>query len=304
MNKYIGVDLGGTNVRVAVIDEDGKIHEQVKSESYALEGPKVVLDNIISMIKNLKQFDECVGIGLGLPGPVNTELGCVTLSTNMKGFTEYPVIDYLKKHIDLPIYMDNDANVAGLAEALVGAGKGNNVVYYLTHSTGIGGALVFNGQVLSGHKGYAGEVGNIVIDRERVRRSDINTLNAGAVENEASGSALVRKAQELIDPKIQSAEEIFTLMEQGNEQAIQLIDEMSYDFAMMLSSIAHVCNPHVFVIGGGVTKSKNLYWDRMIGYYQDLVHEQMRDTQFVEAKLDEPGVIGAAMLCYSKEGHR
>lgn len=301
MKKYLGVDLGGTNVRVAIITEIGEILEEIKRPSLADQGPEVVLDNIIDMAQTLTLFDQCVGMGLGLPGPVDTEKGCVTLSTNLNGFTGYPVIDYLKKTFDFPIYMDNDANVAGLAEALVGAGKGRNVVYYVTQSTGIGGALVVNGSVVSGRKGYAGEIGNIVIDRDRSRHLDINTLNAGAVENEASGSAMVRKAQQLIDPTITSAKDLFILFEEGHEVATQIVDEMCYDFAMMLQAIAHVADPHVFVLGGGVTKSRDLYWNRMMTYYKDLVHEQMRDVEFKEAMLEEPGIIGAAMLCYSKE---
>lgn len=301
MKKYIGVDLGGTNIRVAVVTELGELLEEIKKPSQAQSGPEVVLNNMIEMIKSLELFSECSGIGIGIPGPVDTEKGCVSLSTNIKGFTGFPVIDYLKKYIDLPIYMDNDANVAGLAEALVGAGRGNRIVYYVTHSTGIGGAMIVNGRVVSGNKGYAGEIGNIVIDRNRPRYSDVNTLNAGAVENEASGSAMVRKAQATISPDITSAYEIFKMYEQNDPRAIKIIDEMSYDFGMAMATIAHVVDPHVFVIGGGVTSSKNLYWDKMIEAYQSLVHPQIRDTKFVEAQLDEPGVIGAAMLCYSQE---
>ncbi|QIK70203.1 ROK family protein [Erysipelothrix sp. HDW6C] len=301
MRKFIGIDLGGTNVRVAVVTELGEITEEIKRPSQASEGPEVVLNNIVEMIYTLSSLSEVEGIGIGIPGPVDTEKGSVTLSTNLNGFTGYPVVDYLKEYFKMPIYMDNDANVAGLAEALVGAGKGRKVVYYVTHSTGIGGALVVDGKVVSGRKGYAGEIGNIVIDRDRVRRSDVNTLNAGAVENEASGSAMVRKAQETIDRQITSAFEIFKLYEKNDPKAVKLVDEMSYDIGQLMATIAHVVDPHVFVIGGGVTSSRDLYWDKMKAAYQDLVHPHMRDTEFVLASLDEPGVIGAAMLCYSQE---
>ncbi|MEG0415627.1 MAG: ROK family protein [Erysipelothrix sp.] len=301
MSRYLGIDIGGTNVRVAVVDEMGEIIEEIKRPSLATEGPEIVLNNIVDMINNLEHFKDCLGIGIGIPGPVDTERGCVSLATNLKGFTGYPIVDFFKNEFKLPVYMDNDANVAGLAEALVGSGKGKRVVYYFTHSTGIGGALVVDGHVVSGNKGYAGEVGNIVIDRSRPRLSDVNSLNAGAVENEASGSAIVRKAQKLIDSEITSGYQVFKLYEEGNEVAKEIIDNMSYDMGMMLSCIAHVCDPHVFVVGGGVTKSRDLYWDKMIAAYQDLVHPQMRDTEFVMASLEEPGVIGAAMLCYSKE---
>ena len=297
MKTYFGVDLGGTNVRVAIIAEDGSIIEEIKRPSLSDQGPEVVLDNIIDMAQTLKGHESCLGMGIGIPGPVDTAKGCVSLSTNLKGFTGYPVVEYLSKHFNIPIYLDNDANVAGLAEALVGAGAGNPIVYYVTHSTGIGGALVVNGKTVSGRKGYAGEVGNIVIDRDRSDQSDINSLNIGAVENEASGSAMVRKAQKLLEKDITSAKRIFQLADEGNPIALKLIDDMAYDFASVLASIAHVVDPHVFVLGGGVTLARDYYWPKMIEYYQSLVHPQMRDVPFKEALLEEPGIIGAAMLC-------
>lgn len=301
MKKYIGVDLGGTNVRVAIVTELGEILEEIKRPSKAQEGPEAVLNNIIDIIKSFDDIASVEGIGIGIPGPVDTEKGCVSLATNLKGFQGFPVVDYLKREFGLPVYIDNDANVAGLAEALVGAGKGKRVVYYVTHSTGIGGALVVNGRVVSGNKGYAGEIGNIVIDRNRPHYTDVNTLNAGAVENEASGSAMVRKAQATINPEITSAYEIFKMYEQNDPRAVELVDTMSYDVGQLLATIAHVVDPHVFVLGGGVAQSRNLYWPKMIEVYKELVHPQMRDVEFVLAELDEPGVVGAAMLCYSQE---
>ena len=297
MKTYLGVDLGGTNIRVAIITHDGSILEEIKRPSLSDQGPEVVLDNIIDMVKTLNGYETCLGMGIGVPGPVDTVNGSVTLSTNLKGFTGFPVVEYLSKVFDMPIYMDNDANVAGLAEAVLGAGKDLPIVYYVTHSTGIGGALVINGKTVSGRKGYAGEIGNIVIDRDRADQSDVNSLNVGAVENEASGSALVRKAQVLLNPDITSAKDIFQLAESGNDVAIMLIDDMAYDVASVLAMIAHVVDPHVFVLGGGVTLARDFYWPKMIEYYQSLVHPQMRDVPFKEALLEEPGIVGAAMLC-------
>ena len=294
MRKFIGIDLGGTNVRVATVTELGEILEDVKSPSLSDQGPEVVLDNILSLIDQLKYKHEVLGVGLGIPGPVDTENGYVTLGTNIKDFAYFPVVKYLNERLNLPIFMDNDANVAGLAEAMVGAGKGEKIVYYITHSTGIGGALVVRGQVVSGNFGYAGEIANIIVDSNRPK---INHLNAGAVENWASGSAMVRQAKERISEDIESAYEIFKLADEGNKDAVDIIDTMVVDFAMMLSAIAHVVEPHVFVIGGGVSKSANLYLNRVIETYNTLVHPGMRNTKFELARLDEPGVIGAAMLC-------
>jgi glucokinase len=293
MKCYIGIDLGGTNVRVAKVSADGKILAEVKRPSYALEGPEKVMANLIECIHLIENWKECFGIGVGVPGPVDTLRGEMLMATNLPGFEHYPIAEKLNKEFGLPTYVDNDANVAGLAEALVGAGKGKPIVYYITQSTGIGGGLIIDGKVVSGKNGHAGEIGNIIVDRQGKK---YNHLNAGAVENVASGTALIRIGRERLNPDMQSASEIFALAKTGNPIALEIIDTMAYDFASMCSAIAHTCDPYIFVIGGGVAKSRDQYFPKMIEYFKSMVHVGMRSIEFAHAGLEEPGLIGAAML--------
>lgn len=297
MNHYIGIDLGGTNVRVAKIDESGNIIQDIKSPSFAKEGPEKVVSNIIDMIYKIDDYQNCKGIGIGVPGPVDTYKGVMTMSTNLPGFTLYPIAKIISEKFNLPVFLDNDANVAGLAEALVGSGKGNPIVYYITHSTGIGGALIVDGKLVSGKNGYAGEVANIIIDRNRKK---YNHLNVGAVENEASGTAVCRIGKEIIGDEINSAKDVFELARKGNKDALGIVDKMAYDIAQMMSAVAHVCDPHIFVIGGGCSNASDVYFDKLKEYYISMVHEGMKDIVIKKAILDEPGVIGAAMLCKSR----
>ena len=298
MKAVIGIDLGGTNVRVAKVSEKGDILQIESSESYAQEGTKKVMDNLKSLIAKIDKSD-VVGIGIGVPGPVDTRRGVMTMATNLPGFEEYPMAKEIEAEFKLPTYVDNDANVAGLAEALVGAGKGEPIVYYVTHSTGVGGALVVDGKLVSGRYGYAGEVGNIILTREGEK---INHLNVGAAENLFSGTALVKEAQAKLDPSITSAKAIFDKANAGDKVAQEIIDKMAFNFASLLSAIAHVVDPHMFVIGGGVSKSKDYYFDKMANYYNGLVHVGMRNPTIKRAELSEPGIIGAAMLPIS-HGH-
>ncbi len=298
MKYYIGVDLGGTNVRSAIVDESGQVISELKRPSYALEGPKKVIGNIVEMIEMLPDYCRCEGIGIGVPGPVDTRNGMMTMSTNLPGFTKYPFAAEMAEKLGLPVFLDNDANVAGLAEAVVGSGKGQPIVYYLTHSTGIGGALVVDGRIISGRNGYAGEVGNIIIDRNRQK---YNHLNIGAVENEASGLAITRIGKEIIGEQIQSAKDVFDLARQKDPKALKIVDTMAYDFASMMSVVGHICDPHVFVIGGGCAAADDVYFDLLRRYYNDLVHEGMKDVMITKASLKEPGVIGAAMLVRSHQ---
>ena len=296
MKYYIGIDLGGTNVRVAKVDEKGNIIQDIVKPSHGLEGPKeLVRDTIFGMLDDITDLNKCEGIGIGVPGAVDPIRKVMTISTNINGFKDYPIAQLIEEKYKLPCFVDNDANVAGLGEALLGAGRGHKIVYYLTHSTGIGGALVINGKVISGRLGYAGEVANIIIDRNREK---INDLNAGAVETEASGTAIVRKGKKAFGD-INSAREVFALYKEGNPEAVKIIDDMCRDFAQLLATIAHVVDPNCFVIGGGVSKSAELYFPKVKEYYESMVHVSMRDIPIVTASLKEPGVLGAAFLVKS-----
>lgn len=294
MKKIIGIDLGGTNVRVAKITENGEVLQEIKSPSYGMEGPEKVTSNIIELVKQIDDYQSCIGIGIGVPGPVDTVNRVMKLSSNLKGFVDYPLAQKLEEATGLPTFMDNDANVAGLVEARVGAGKGYPIVYYVTISTGIGGALVVDGKVISGRRGYAGEIGNLIIDPYR---EPFNNLNAGASESEASGRALTRKGQAVFgEDKINHAGDVFALYDQKDPEAIKLVDQMTTDLAVLFSHISLITDPHMFVIGGGMTKSKEYWWDTMIEKFQQRVHGGMRDVIFTEAQLSEPGIVGAAML--------
>lgn len=293
MKTVIGIDLGGTNVRVAKVSEDGQILQVLSSPSHALEGTEKVMANLKSLIRQIDGLSEVSGIGIGVPGPVDTVKGVMTMATNLPGFENYPMAQELEREFNLPTYVDNDANVAGLAEALVGAGKGYKIVYYITHSTGVGGALVADGKVISGKNGYAGEVGNIIVQSEGEK---INHLNVGAAENVFSGTAMVNQAKVKLNPNISSAKEIFDLAKEGNVVAQKMIDDMAYNFALLCSAIGHVVDPHVFVIGGGVSKSHEAYFDKILENYNNLVHVGMRNPLFKRAELAEPGIVGAAML--------
>lgn len=293
MKYYIGVDLGGTNLRVAKIDENGKIIQECKDISEAHKGIDTVVLKMIKMIKSIENYQECLGVGCAVPGPVDKTKNISTLSTNVPGMAYSDFYKLMEKELGLPVYLDNDVNAAALGEAMLGAGKNEEIVYYITISTGIGGGLVINKKVHGGRLGYAGEVANIIVDRNREKH---NHLNIGAVENEASGLAIIRKASKLYGRKFDSAKELFDLCAEGDEKAVNLVNELAYDIAVMLSNVAHVIDPHIFIFGGGVMKSKDIFFPKVHEYFKTLVHEKMREVKFSVAELEEPGIIGAAML--------
>lgn len=293
MRKFIGVDLGGTNIRAAVVQEDGEILCMKKTESQPQRGAEPVMETMISLIESLDGYEDCEGIGMGIPGPIDTVNGKIIVSTNLPKLIGYPIAEHIGNYFKKPTYMDNDVKVAALGEAVLGAGKGYPIVYYVTISTGIGGALVINQKVISGQNGHAGEIGNICIDRNREK---YNILNVGAVENEASGTAITRKGKAAFGDSITHAGMVLDLAAKGDEKALKIVDDMAYDLAMMFSAIGHVVDPHVFVVGGGVMKGKDVFFDKMEEYYRSMIHVGMQPVLFKEAQLEEPGIAGAAML--------
>lgn len=294
MKTYIGVDVGGTNIRAACVDEKGTLLQIVKESTNIEKGTEYVVKTLISMIERIDGYKQCTGIGLGVPGPVDTVQGKMILATNLPGFQGYPIASRIQEHFHLPTFLDNDVNVAGMGEAMLGAGKGKSNMYYVTISTGIGGAMVVDQKVITGKHGHAGEIANIIVDRNREK---INYLNTGCIENEASGTAITRKGKALFgEDAIQHAGDVFDLARKGNTKAIELCNQVAYDLAMMFSVIAHVADPEVFVLGGGVMKGKDVFFEKMKRDYRTLIHKGMQSVEFREAQLMEPGIVGAAML--------
>jgi len=304
MKFYIGIDLGGTNVRTLLVDENGNSYSEVKDVTEREKGPDYVFSKIVRQIESLDTtacggLSGVEGIGIGVPGPVDTVHGVMIMATNLPGFENYPICQKLADRFNLPTFIDNDANVAGLAEAILGAGKGYPIVYYVTISTGIGGALVVDGRLVSGGRGHAGEIGNIIVKNNGYKYGG---LNPGAAEGEASGTAITRKGKELLgEDVVKHAGNVFELAAQGNVTAQGIVDEVISEWATLFANIAHTVDPYVFVVGGGVMKSKEYFFDRLVEQFNAKIHVGMRGhIQFLAPKIEDCGAIGAAMLPMSR----
>ena len=304
MKYYIGIDLGGTNVRTLLVDENGKTYSEVKDNTERENGPDYVCAKIIRQIESLDTsicggLQGVSGIGIGVPGPVDTVKGTMIMATNLPGFENYPICDKLADRFNLPTFIDNDANVAGLAEALLGAGKDYPTCYYVTISTGIGGAFIVDGKLVSGGRGHAGEIGNIIVKNNGYK---FGGLNPGAAEGETSGTAITRKGKELLgEDRVNHAGDVFRLADEGDMKAKGIVDECISELATMLADIAHTVDPHCFVLGGGVMKSKKYFYDQLVEQFNAKIHVGMRGhIPILERELEDCGAIGAAMLPMSK----
>jgi glucokinase len=294
MKTYIGIDLGGTNVRCSTVQMDGTVIETVKGPSHADEGAEAIISNIASMIRQLKDWQNASGIGAAAPGPVARDGNGMAMCTNIPCLAKFPLRDTLQNELHLPCFLGNDADAAGLAEALVGAGRGLRTVIYITLSTGIGGAIVYNGKLLPGSHGYSMEVASMSVDGSRPK---INLPANGAVEDWASGTSVTRLGREKMpDQTIVHAGQVFDLAAQGVGPAAAIVDQVTTDLAVMFGNLATTIDPDCFILGGGMMKSAGLFLPMVKEKYQARVLPALRDTAFLTASLDEPGVVGAAML--------
>lgn len=294
MGDYtIGIDLGGTNLRVALVDKNGTILQELERSTEPEKGPEFVVGNIVEMVQSVKGDHYVDSIGIGSPGPLNPKTGVIIEPPNLTGWSNVPIVEMLQKAINIPVTLDNDANAAALAEATIGAGAGHESVFYITVSTGIGGGYIIENKVVQGAQGYAGEIGNMIVVPNGRKHSN---LNPGALEALASGTAIAHIAEEK-GIKGGTAE-VFRLAEEGNSIAREIVDEALTYLAIGIANLAHAVNPDIFVLGGGVMKSEKLVLEPLKEKVKNLLYPGLQDSiKIVPAGLgSKAGVVGAALL--------
>ncbi|SCZ03269.1 ROK family protein [Alkaliphilus peptidifermentans] len=296
-NKYwIGIDFGGTNIRVGLFKEDKLIHEN-KFLTEADRGPDYIIENIKKNIQIIKGVHDIEGIGIGMPGPIDPNKGVVLSPVNLPGWDSIPLTDILTKYFEVPCYIENDCNVAALAESLEGAGKGLNIVFYITVSTGVGGGLCINGEIVSGASGSAGEIANIIVSDKPVKHS---FLNPGSLEGMASGTSIIKLAKKE-GLNVNHAHEVFRLADENNKAAKEIIDSVMDHLARGMAAIAHVIDPNIFILGGGVSNSVANFAPNMKERFEQYIYPTMRGKIQVKAsQLSEPGMLGAMYLVKQK----
>jgi glucokinase len=294
---FIGVDIGGTKMRAGLVEDDGTLLCSKTANSCMDRDGDVVFEKLSDLIYNLEGLNEAKGIGIGVPGILDPKTSRISLGANVSALINYPLKEKLEKKFGLPVFIENDANVAGLAESYAGAGRGYDSMCYMTISTGVGGVSIVDGKVLKGSHGYAGEMGNLITNPGAVSE---NIMNDGALENEISGTALSKKARYLFqNPKVDAAA-FFEKVKEGDEKAQALLEHFVDQLSSAMSMISMITDPAVFVFGGGVMQSSDLFLSDLEKAYQEKVYPGQKDTPIVLASLDEPGLIGAAMICKSE----
>lgn len=299
MSGYsIGIDLGGTNLRVAAIDETGHVLARVSETAKFDEGPEHVAGGIASLVDGVRQrigAESLLGVGIGVPGYIDIEAGIVD-AVNLPGFLGFPVRDRIQQHLGIPIILENDANAAALGESWLGAGKDVADLILLTLGTGIGGGIISGGKVLHGFRGMAGEFGHMTVVPEG---NPCGCGNYGCLEKHASATAITAMAQMMhFGQEIRSATDVFALALDGNTRAKQIFESMGRALGIALASLINIFNFPLYLLSGGPLPAWELFAPSMFAEIGKRSFTYARTHTRVERGTlgADAGLFGAAYL--------
>ncbi len=303
---YIAVDLGGTNIRAARCDGEGRILARAQGPTRPEEGVEAVIARIIKAIEAVWSGGEPVeAIGVGAPGPLDPRTGVVRTAPNL-GWENVPLADRLRERFRVPCFVGNDANLAALGEWQYGAGRGHAHLVYLTVSTGIGGGVITHGVLLEGAHGLGAELGHIVVEARDGPRCGCG--RTGCLEAVASGTAIARMAREAWargepvpwrDPAAVTAAEVAEAAVHGNPVASAIMDRAAFYLGVGIASFWHIFNPTLVILGGGVMKTGEWFLEKIRTYAWERAMTPDYVTPIIPAALgDDVGLFGA--LAYAR----
>lgn len=308
MKRYaIGVDIGGTTVKLGLFDREGKALEKWEIPTMKEDQGSRILPDIAASIKDRLTasgiaLSDVQGVGVGAPGPVDVE-GTVHKAVNL-GWDVFNIPQALGEYLGLPVRAANDANVAAFGEMWQGGGKGHTNLVAVTLGTGVGGGIIVGGSILTGATGAGGEIGHIHIEDNEPEACGCQ--NHGCLEQYASATGVVRLAARRLaqdqEPSVLrsgelSAKAVWDAVKARDKVAIQIAELFGEYLGKGLAAVAAVANPEVFVIGGGVSKAGEILFDYIRPAYEKYAFHGCRNAEFALATLgNDAGIYGAAAL--------
>lgn len=309
---YLALDIGGTKTSVALFREDGTIEGEIlRRKSRTYEGENAVYENSKQAVLELLEAHgvsskDLIAIGVGAPGPLDWETGII-LHVPMMGWHNFPLAQQLTRDFGVPAFLDNDANLGALAEHRCGLAQGKNYVGYMTVSTGIGGGLVFNGEIYHGTWGGGGEFGHSSIDPNGPR---CPCGNYGCLEMLASGTAIGRRLQEDGEKGVESVvfdladapgcAELSQAAQLGDEYAQSVFRELGYHLGVGLTNIFNLLNLDIIVLGGGVTKARQWFESTMLDTIEERCMHGFRRDQIAYSQMNDSVVLYGAYYLASE----
>lgn len=296
----IGIDLGGTNLKIALLDLKYRIKDKriLSTASFIRKGILInaIIDSVNKIIKgNALEKKDILGVGLGLPGPVDAKAGIVHFLPNIPGWKEVRLKTILRQKLRLPVFVDNDAKVMSLAEYKLGRGRGFKNVVCLTLGTGIGGGIIISGKLYRGFNNASSEIGHIPINEKGPR------CNCGAVaclEAYIGNKRILAQARKVFKRNTITLEEVSRLANKGNPEALAVWAAVAKHLGSALVGIVNLLNPDCIILGGGVANAGEVLFSRVRKIIScQAMSVQARHVKLYKAKLSsDAGLIGAGIL--------
>lgn len=294
MEYVISIDIGGTNTRVALVDNNYQVIKKVSFSSDS-NSPTRTLEAIANTIRGFKK--NIVGIGLSCPGPLDLVHGTVLTPPNLPGWHGFKIVEELEELTKLKVTLENDANLAGLAENVCGSAKSCSRVQYMTISTGLGGGFIIDEEIYQGAHGFAQEIANVIVYPKGPKIGD---LMEGSLESIASGTAITERARRH-NLEVEHAGEVKNLADKGNFQARFIIDDAIEYLSNAIAMSYAFLDPDIVVLGGSVA----LKLDGFVEEVEKRVKEKtfsvlVPHVKIVKASLgDDSGIIGGGILAWN-----
>jgi glucokinase len=308
-----GIDLGGTQLRAAVVDCDGAMLSRAAIATDVAGGPRQVVEQIkqlCAQVCSAEQRPHIAGVGVSAPGPLDSDTGTVLGIPTLPGWQDMPLGAILAEQFGLPVIVENDGIAAANGEWKFGSARGLSHFVYVTVSTGIGGGVVVDGHLLHGRRGMAGHVGHMVV----VSGGPVCSCGAhGCFEALASGSALGRAGREAAAahpasllaahaPGSITARDIVEAARAGDRLALTLLDREAAWLGIGFCNLLHLYSPQAIIMGGGVSQAFDLLLPGIASVVRSSAMPAFRDAQIVAATLgDNAGLAGAASLVWERQ---
>jgi glucokinase len=311
MHTIVAIDIGGTRLRAAVYKQD-QIQPLAQKRVETKADEPNAFGRLINLIEDIWPKNEKVdAIGVSSPGPVDPHTGIIMITPNIKEWRDFPITAKLTEHFGIPAYLDNDANLAGLAEWKFGAGRGHHNVLYLTVSTGVGGGVIINDRLLQGHHGLAAELGHTTIQADGPlcgcgQRGHLESFSSGTGIEHFVTEQLKAGRESILRPdagaKI-SAYAISQAAKQGDAVSIEAYQIAGKYLGIGVANFLHAFDPSIVIFGGGVSQSGPLLFDSFHeSLKQHVIHPRyLEGLEIKRAELgDDAGLLGARALAELK----
>lgn len=309
---YIGIDLGGTTIKVGIVDENGKIIKTLTKDTLAeRQDSEIVKSMAMATLELMQQqgfkTDDIHSIGIGAPGLIDSKNKVIVASSNIN-FNHTNVEKEMKKYIDLPIFLENDANCATIAEFVCGSMKGHKDGIMLTIGTGVGGGIILDGKMAKGTYLGEGELGHIIVD---YTNGDIcGCGQKGCLETFCSANAIIKYTKELLKDNKSSkiielctsfddinAKNVFDAYDMGDKIATEAIERFNTYLAIGLVNLINIFRPSIIAIGGGASARGDKLTKPVEKKAKEMIYGNGFETKIVPATLhNDAGIIGAAMI--------